>query len=354
MRTRQRWLLAARQAKPLAFTLIELLVVVAIIALLISILLPSLSTAREQAKMVKCGAHQRAIGQAVVQCQLDREGFYPTYDDGTPATKGKQVYMLTWVDVLYDLDYLGNTEVGVCPTDKRPDSIARLRGDQWGFKFAKHQMGLNAEGEPGVRSSYAINLILHMNFRKDQFSDETRQILCTDGWWSWFNSVNAAFVTYGGGATGDALTFPNSHGTMIAWRHGRQRRSQVLYRDGHVANMEPRSISTIQEARSESVDTSRYFAWLPGECTTRTVNDFYQGTYSGVTASPWTIDEYRNRLPAWVKAFTHGRGKLLGADVAVDGPPNYHPYNMDEQLSAVWRTDNNAWRKLPNDSHLRH
>jgi prepilin-type N-terminal cleavage/methylation domain-containing protein len=59
------------QSRHRAFTLIELLVVVAIIALLIAILLPSLSAAREQGKLAKCLANLRSIGQTLHQYALE-------------------------------------------------------------------------------------------------------------------------------------------------------------------------------------------------------------------------------------------------------------------------------------------
>ncbi len=67
-----------------AFTLIELLVVVSIIALLISILLPSLRRARDQAKAVTCGSGIGGILRGMVTYSIDWNGWIP----GSPGTSG--------------------------------------------------------------------------------------------------------------------------------------------------------------------------------------------------------------------------------------------------------------------------
>ncbi len=61
-----------RRGRTRAFTLIELLVVVAIIALLISILLPSLSRAKEQARIAVCLSGLRSICQNSISYQMDK------------------------------------------------------------------------------------------------------------------------------------------------------------------------------------------------------------------------------------------------------------------------------------------
>ena len=59
------------------FTLIELLVVVAIIALLIAILLPSLSRARELANRSACAANARGVMQSCVVYAAENNDLFP-------------------------------------------------------------------------------------------------------------------------------------------------------------------------------------------------------------------------------------------------------------------------------------
>jgi prepilin-type N-terminal cleavage/methylation domain-containing protein len=59
------------------FTLIELLVVIAIIALLVTMLMPSLKTARDLAKAAVCKAHVRQIGSGLALYATDYDAHLP-------------------------------------------------------------------------------------------------------------------------------------------------------------------------------------------------------------------------------------------------------------------------------------
>ena len=68
-----------RRMRNKAFTLIELLVVIAIIALLLSILIPALSIAKDHAKRIGCSANLRSLTMAA--------SFYADHNDGlTPSS----------------------------------------------------------------------------------------------------------------------------------------------------------------------------------------------------------------------------------------------------------------------------
>ncbi len=104
-----------------AFTLIEMLVVVAIIALLIAILLPSLSKARELARQTICGTNMKEIGTTFYIYQSDNLDDFPTVAHDTPPSQ--------IAPVVHYIENMGGGQAGG-PADPMRDEISSPRNQQ--------------------------------------------------------------------------------------------------------------------------------------------------------------------------------------------------------------------------------
>lgn len=134
------------------FTLVELLVVISIIALLLSILMPSLSKAREQARMVIDKANLKQIGLCYAMYVGENKG---SFEDGInwAATD-----LTMWMDVLRP--YYGDIDkIRSCPSTPKPSQADLLKGSRYGTsKTAWVRQYIKKDSTTGYDyGSYSVN-----------------------------------------------------------------------------------------------------------------------------------------------------------------------------------------------------
>ena len=136
-----------------AFTLIELLVVISIIALLISILMPALNKAREQAKMVMCASNQRQVLIGIQSYAAENDGKLPPSIQSlkyrTPSDMSENGMSMGALL----RNYIPDASVFVCPVSpywpKKDNPI-------WGLnpKKSLQEIYMDDSSEYGCASSY--------------------------------------------------------------------------------------------------------------------------------------------------------------------------------------------------------
>ncbi len=204
-----------------SFTLIELLVVVAIIAVLISILLPSLSLARERAKGVVCQSRLQQIGLALRFYQEDYLGHYPYCFSAYWGWSGRDDHCWSWV--LYSNSELHHKEIYRCPNDniKRKSSfvyegprsyIGTSRRVPWGYFGAFSALGY------GEREPYKVT----------KCEDPSGTICVMDGGASPYADIHTL------NASGFGISSSNYPLRVVLLPYWHVGRNNFLFLDGHV------------------------------------------------------------------------------------------------------------------------
>ena len=108
------------------FTLVELLVVIGIIALLIAILMPALSRARQQANAVKCATQMRDLGQSLMMYANAYKGqIFPCgaagYHLGGAVPENRRWPTIVFDPKTYTMDDRNHwvPDIMICPVDQR-------------------------------------------------------------------------------------------------------------------------------------------------------------------------------------------------------------------------------------------
>ncbi len=195
-----------------AFTLIDLLVCLAIIAMLVAILLPSLQHAKLVSLRAVCMAHEYEQGKFVERYVQENEGYFPLFQYAV-SVKSSSLVMTTKVRSYRasGFDFFDRS-VMRCPADLAPGNVRYTDAD-------------NLKTMP---MSYAFNVDLTLQMRRvHMLGDPSRIVSMYDG--SMSGKGDGGFNIEG--------YYAGSYDFIEHARVNRHlRMTNVLYLDGHVEN----------------------------------------------------------------------------------------------------------------------
>jgi len=213
-----------------AFTLVELLVVIGIIAVLVGILLPTLSKAREKAQMTVCKSNLQQISMASRMYANDYKDKYPdmytlggapfrrAIGEVNPSDPGSVPEIFGLNALFHQLKYLaGNSAIWVCPS-----ASDLIRSYKCTYIFALTPDGFKSSKNRGKTASEGV-------------------------FWVYDNAFNYPFTTGARRGSGDSLApiptnltlYPHNYRTKnnSGTTGNRQGSVNVLFIDGHVGHM---------------------------------------------------------------------------------------------------------------------
>jgi prepilin-type N-terminal cleavage/methylation domain-containing protein len=223
------------------FTLIELLVVVAIISLLMAVLLPALSRARSQAKLIRCCSNLRSLAIAWTNYVYDHNGrFYQEMNANIHygGWRGIANPRSRWPRPLNPWVGLGDPN-GVTEQTARIFSCPADRGGTPNDYFLERVYRANG-------TSYQTNLFLIGHTNYGQFSQRTKELdLAIAARLPRLNVSQVANCSrlvlmgdYGWVNQWDPTPWPHIElKTQVEW-HGRPDHHCVAFLDGHVGLIE--------------------------------------------------------------------------------------------------------------------
>ena len=220
-----------------AFTLIELLVVVSIIALLVSILLPALGKAREQARQVVCSVNLRTLGLAEFLFAQESNGKIAWTRWDTVGSNGYSVIYFAgqlWSSYTdaeipgfndYDAELYGNPEELMCPSEKDP---ANTWGDVPLYNGTTFE-GYWLQGIGYARNGYDLKIGIQGKLQGvlDLIDQPSVQANIIDG----MREFHSHPLWCDLHVDGEINTWANANGR---YRHGSNNGINVLLWDGHV------------------------------------------------------------------------------------------------------------------------